>query len=160
MTTQTLAEIRQEQQQQLADKNERAERARADFPAVGSVWHVLKSGFMIGGRIFSRGDTFEVTAAMVDGSFDRFGNSPMTLWKVSDAPRSIGPGPFPETESVLVWGSVEWEIARRQAMLEAGRAVDREAAYRLVKEKFGDPAPNNTTTWTYPEQSTTSKWSH
>jgi len=122
--------------------------------APGSEFHFLKTGiiwrakpaelFGTGSLVSQRGETFEITVAMLEASpwIGRYlGDEAAQNEKWGEV--RIGVGPFPSTASRWVRNSPDWEEAREAARLRAWAIADpeeRAQARAAVEAEFG-PAP-------------------
>lgn len=130
-------------------------------PEPGSRIHFRESGFTFatsdsyaGQFVSRRGQTVTVTAALIEASLDRDGNSWLDL---IDSPAEqierwgavqFGRGPWPDDLPLFVRGSVEWADARAAANKRAHSLPDgpeKAAAFREVFETFG-PGPTTSRT--------------
>jgi hypothetical protein len=130
-------------------------------PEPGEQIHFRESGFTFavsegysGTHVSRRGQTITVTAALIEASVDRNGDSWLDL--VDDELGQIerwgsvqfGRGPFPEDEPLYVRGTVEWADARAAANKRAHSLPDgpeKAAAFREVFEVFGPGMPTSRT---------------
>lgn len=100
------------------------------------------------GRVFHRGQELVLTADIINASKDRLGNS----WLDLDASEQVqrygkqvwGHGPVPDDVDFYNGGDrASHDIARiraRDAALAISDPVQREAAWKAVRDEFGSPA--------------------
>jgi hypothetical protein len=129
-----------------------------NLPVVpGDQIHFLETGLTFAtsdnaatGQVARRGQTITVTQSLIEASLDRNGNS--WLQRVGDPSETrFAKGPWPETESIYVRGTVEWELARearRVAVHKIPDQGDRAAALRKLNKEFG-PGPSKQTSISY-----------
>jgi hypothetical protein len=141
------------------------------IPVPGDTLHVLRAGVTIslgGGTLMSgrsvvleRGQTFTVTAAMLDAARDRHGSLDGSLFAlVHDEPGQIArygavivrPGPAPSSLRPWEYGSPEWlrarDTARRRAYALPSEA-ERAEALAAVEREYGPAGSTSKTTQTF-----------
>lgn len=124
-------------------------------PAAGDLIHFRSSmsvalGESTDGRVFHRGQELVLTADIINASKDRLGNSWLDIAGDPQAQvakwgkQIIGLGPVPDDVDFYNGGDrASRDIARiraRDAAMAISDPVQREAAWRAVRDEFGTPA--------------------
>ncbi len=113
--------------------------------AVGDLLHVTVSGYTFAGRVWTRGDEFTLTAAMIENSLNRLGESSIDR-ELRHPDGRIVAGPWPGGPT---WtpGSPEQDLARERARQDALSLPprDRDAALREVRNIYGTAPTSHTT---------------
>ncbi|GEM_PF-3648854 len=141
------------------------------IPTPGETLHVLRSGVTVSlggatvmsGRtvVLERGQTFTVTAAMLDAARDRHGSLDGSLFALVHDPEAqrarygdvlLAPGPAPADLRPWEYGTPEWlrarDAARRRAYALPSEA-ERAEALAAVEREYGPAGSTSKTTATY-----------
>ncbi|CAI9386534.1 hypothetical protein [Microbacterium sp. T2.11-28] len=139
------------------------------LPVPGDRFHCLVTGTMIGSgsksfgassHVLTRGQVVTVTADLLEGARDRFGNLtgwPTWLHDEAEQVRRFGrallaPGPAPEGLQRWTYGDAEWQDARARARAAAWAETDpdeRSAKLAELERVYGPAALTSQTTAIY-----------
>ncbi|PSL39636.1 hypothetical protein CLV49_3280 [Labedella gwakjiensis] len=114
--------------------------ASATMPKAGEEFHVLRSGTVLFGAVWKRGDTVVLTAEHIQESINRHGESFLTTFHDAEAQRSkwgheiVRPGPAPEGFRVWTEGSPEEDLARDAARKAAWALDDLEERTQALRD--------------------------